>query len=136
VFTAGLADFAPSSCGSQFFGAFGTTCCKLGNDNRTAEYRNSFIPDLQMEYDLRDTSPTDARLYGSGSTEEYTKILSLFKNQGICVKTVGNGDWPALIQKCRCGTNKTPTTVLPPGGKNMRLYGKPQFLFVASCITF
>jgi hypothetical protein len=76
-----------------------------------------------MEYTLKDTRIEDCRLYGSGSTEEYVNFFQKLAVQQCVVKSVGNGDWCALIEKCKDGKTKTPATLMPPAGRNMRLYG-------------
>jgi hypothetical protein len=63
-------------------------------------------------------------MYGHGSTEEYLSILQRFADMECTVKSVANGDWPLLVQKFARGCQRTTaTTLLPPNGKGMNLFG-------------
>ena len=83
---------------------------------------------MDREYHLQDTSETDCRFYGYGSSGEYKRVQQRLRDQQCVVKSVGNGDWPLLVAKMKEGSaSRTPTSMLPPNGKNMKLYGSERY---------
>ena len=52
------------------------------------------------------------------------RVLSLFANQEVCVKTVKNDDWLRFVHQLNSGPFRTSVSLPPPGGRRMCLFGR------------
>mmetsp|Transcript_170941 Transcript_170941/g.415393 ORF Transcript_170941/g.415393 Transcript_170941/m.415393 type:complete len:619 (+) Transcript_170941:62-1918(+) len=60
-----------------------------------------------------------------GPEESHLEVLSAFNEQHGLVKTVKNDFWVLLIRQLQGAPLRTSLSLLPPGGRGMRLFGKP-----------
>eukprot|EP00667_Euglena_gracilis_P002089 EG_transcript_2088 len=56
-------------------------------------------------------------------SNEYEQLLELFATQGALAKTIKNDEWPTFLEKLNPPGIRTSTSLLPPYGRHMRLFG-------------